>query len=156
MSESLTPPNLKPLTNCVMQQLLRQCLRPRAASWKSQMQASQKRVKHFVRLCSPRSKLSHWILYFEMISSEELGMPMVGKVVSKESATFPGYNPRSIHANHSDMVRFATPDDNRFKRVVGELVRWESELRYSSTPRKWPSQALNVAKWLAKELVKPP
>lgn len=87
---------------------------------------------------------------------EELGMPMVGKVVSKESATFPGYNPRSIHANHSDMVRFATPDDSGFKRVMGELVRWESELRYSSMPRKWPSQALNVAKWLAKELVKPP
>lgn len=56
---------------------------------------------------------------------EELGMPMVGKVVSKESTTFPAYNPRSIHANHSDMVRFATPDDNGFKRVVGELVRWE-------------------------------
>ncbi|KAK5011659.1 hypothetical protein LTR28_009893 [Elasticomyces elasticus] len=62
---------------------------------------------------------------------EELGMPTVGIVVSKESATFAGYNPVSIHANHSDMVKFAVSNDNGFIRVLGELRRWESELRYS-------------------------
>lgn len=60
---------------------------------------------------------------------EELPLPVVGKVVSKESATLEGYNPISIHANHSDMVRFSSAHDNGFKRLLGELVRWESEFR---------------------------
>ncbi|EXJ82185.1 hypothetical protein A1O3_05998, partial [Capronia epimyces CBS 606.96] len=55
---------------------------------------------------------------------KELPLPVVGKVVSKESATFAGYNPISIHANYSDMVRFASPDETGFKRVLGELTRW--------------------------------
>jgi protein SERAC1 len=63
---------------------------------------------------------------------EELPLPVVGKVVSKESATFPGYNPISIHANHSDMVRFASPDETGYKRVLGELTRWTTELRSST------------------------
>ena len=66
---------------------------------------------------------------------EELGMATVGKVVSKESATFADYNSIAIHGNHSDMVKFATIDDNGFKRLVGELVRWESELRYVHLPQ---------------------
>ncbi|KIW28224.1 uncharacterized protein PV07_07904 [Cladophialophora immunda] len=37
---------------------------------------------------------------------EELPLAMAGKVVSKKSATFPGYNVIGIHANHRDMVRF--------------------------------------------------
>src|SRR6202043_2580574 len=37
---------------------------------------------------------------------EELAFPLIGKVVSKDSATLAGYNPISIHANHRDMVRF--------------------------------------------------
>ncbi|OAL38089.1 hypothetical protein AYO20_02541 [Fonsecaea nubica] len=63
---------------------------------------------------------------------EELPLPVVGKVVSKESATFAGYNPISIHANHSDMVRFVSPEETGFKRVIGELSRWEMELRSST------------------------
>ena len=65
---------------------------------------------------------------------EENPLPIVGsKVVSKDSATFAGYNPISIHANHSTMVKFATAEDNGFKRLLGELARWESEIRYNST-----------------------
>ncbi|KAJ9493588.1 hypothetical protein H2202_010936 [Exophiala xenobiotica] len=60
---------------------------------------------------------------------EELPLPVVGKVVSKESATFAGYNPISIHANHSDMVRVASVEETGIKRVLGELSRWELELR---------------------------
>ena len=60
---------------------------------------------------------------------EELPLPVVGKVVSKDSATFAGYNPISIHANHRDMVKFANADDNGFKRLLGELTRWQSEIR---------------------------
>ncbi|OAG43666.1 hypothetical protein AYO21_02252 [Fonsecaea monophora] len=70
---------------------------------------------------------------------EELPFPVVGKVVSKKSATFAGYNPIGIHANHRNMVRFASSDETGFKRVLGELTRWEMELR-SSTQNE-PSSA---------------
>ena len=59
---------------------------------------------------------------------EELPLPMVGKIVSRESATLEGYNRFSVHANHSDMVKFGSADDNGFKRLLGELVRWESQV----------------------------
>ncbi len=59
---------------------------------------------------------------------EELPLGGVGKVVSKESASFDGYVPRSIHANHRNMVKFATVEDNNFKRLLGELTRWTSEV----------------------------
>ncbi|KAF7170941.1 hypothetical protein CNMCM6106_005492 [Aspergillus hiratsukae] len=60
---------------------------------------------------------------------EELPLPVIGKVVSKDSATLEGYNLISIHANHRDMVRFSSANDNGFKRLLGELVRWESYSR---------------------------
>lgn len=63
---------------------------------------------------------------------EELPLLGVGKVVSKESATFAGYNPISIHANHGDMVKFSSLEETGFKRVLGELSRWEMELRLST------------------------
>lgn len=62
---------------------------------------------------------------------EELPMPGVGRVVSKESATLEGYTSISIHANHSDMVKFSSAQDNGFIRLLGELTRWELQLRYS-------------------------
>lgn len=60
---------------------------------------------------------------------EELPLPVVGKVVSKDSATLEGYNLMSISANHRDMVRFSSANDNGFKRLLGELNRWGSESR---------------------------
>ncbi|KAI8666898.1 NACHT-sigma domain-containing protein [Fusarium sp. Ph1] len=62
---------------------------------------------------------------------EELPLPVVGKVVSKESATLEGYNSATIHANHRDMVKFGSVEDNGFKRLLGELSRWESQIRPS-------------------------
>ena len=59
---------------------------------------------------------------------EELPLPIVGKVVSKDSATLEGYTPLSIHANHSNMVKFASAGDNGFKRLLGELTRWTAQL----------------------------
>jgi pimeloyl-ACP methyl ester carboxylesterase len=61
---------------------------------------------------------------------EELPLPNVGKVVPKESATVEGYNQFSVHANHSDMVKFRSSEENGFKRLLGELIRWESQVRY--------------------------
>lgn len=66
---------------------------------------------------------------------EELPLPVVGKVVAKDSATFAGYNPISIHANHIDMVKFASAEDNGYKRVLGELTRWKAELQSSRSSR---------------------
>ncbi|KAI6771494.1 hypothetical protein HG531_009119 [Fusarium graminearum] len=62
---------------------------------------------------------------------EELPLSGVGKVVSKDSATLESYNAISIHANHSNMVKFSSEDDNGFKRLLGELIRWESQIRNS-------------------------
>jgi protein SERAC1 len=60
---------------------------------------------------------------------EELPLPGVGKVISKASATFADHPIMSIYANHGDMVKFASVEDNGFKRLAGVLVRWEQELR---------------------------
>ncbi|EXA30507.1 hypothetical protein FOVG_18111 [Fusarium oxysporum f. sp. pisi HDV247] len=60
---------------------------------------------------------------------EELPLVGAGLVVTKDSATFEGYTPLSIHANHSNMVKFSSDQDTGFKRVAGELMRWTSQLR---------------------------
>jgi hypothetical protein len=68
---------------------------------------------------------------------EELPLPGVGKVVSRDSATLEGYNAISIHANHGDMVKFGSTEDNGFKRLLGELARWvvEVQLNPAESPR---------------------
>ncbi|KAI8717404.1 hypothetical protein NCS52_00816200 [Fusarium sp. LHS14.1] len=66
---------------------------------------------------------------------EELPLPVFGKVVSKDSATLVGYNSATIHADHRDMVKFSSIEDNGFKRLLGELSRWESQTRLSIPPQ---------------------
>ena len=58
---------------------------------------------------------------------EQLALPGVGEVVSKESVTFGGYKSRSVHANHRDMTKFTSMEENRFRRLLGELNRWVSQ-----------------------------
>ena len=60
---------------------------------------------------------------------EELPLPVAGKIVSKESATLEGYSSFSIHANHSDMVKFGSANETGFRRLLGELKRWEADIR---------------------------
>lgn len=60
---------------------------------------------------------------------EELPLPGVGKVVSKESATLEGYSSFSIHSNHSNMVKFGSAEETGFMRLLGELLRWGSDIR---------------------------
>ncbi|KAJ5372779.1 hypothetical protein N7517_004785 [Penicillium concentricum] len=62
--------------------------------------------------------------FFEELPTDKIG----ALIVSRESATFDGYLSRSIHADHRNMVKFATAEDNGFKRVFGELSRWVSEV----------------------------
>ena len=59
---------------------------------------------------------------------EELPFPGVGKVVSESSATQDGYTAVSIHANHSDMVKFGSEKETGFKRLLGDLIRWEKQV----------------------------
>lgn len=59
---------------------------------------------------------------------EELNYGTAGRIVPKDSAIFEGRDPISIHANHRQMVKFASPQDTGFKRLIGELVRWESKI----------------------------
>jgi hypothetical protein len=67
---------------------------------------------------------------------EEVPLPVAGQVVSKESATLDGYTFITIHGNHRDMVRFVSPEDNGFQMLLGELVRWESQV--GENPQAYP------------------
>src|SRR3569833_2144953 len=60
---------------------------------------------------------------------EELPQHFGRTIVSKESATLDSYHTISIHANHSDMVLFVFVVELGFMRLLGELVRWEAEVR---------------------------
>lgn len=60
---------------------------------------------------------------------EELPVPVAGVVVTKESATLPPYDAQSIHANHSNMVKFSSAEDSGFIRVFASLRRWEAQAR---------------------------
>jgi len=78
---------------------------------------------------------------------EELPLPVVGTMVSKASATFADYPVMSIHANHSDMVKFARVDDNGFTRLAGELVRWEQELRRDAKQGRGRPRKQYLIRW---------
>lgn len=91
---------------------------------------------------------------------EELPLLVIGeKVVNEASATLEGYSSMSIHANHSNMVKFATTEDNGFKRLVGELVRWkanserlnrdsqnDSSITQAVSEIETPNQAINSSR----------
>ncbi|KAL2843245.1 hypothetical protein BJX68DRAFT_157101 [Aspergillus pseudodeflectus] len=68
---------------------------------------------------------------------EQLPVPGFGVIVPQESASLENYLALSVHANHRDMVKFATEDDNGFKRLLAILMRWVSEVgkedRHAST-----------------------
>ncbi|KAF4339541.1 kinesin light chain [Fusarium beomiforme] len=77
---------------------------------------------------------------------EELPLPTIGSVVSKESATFEGYDPVTIHANHRDMVKFGSTEENGYRRVVGELTAWESEIVNPQRLNTWTDNCTLVPK----------
>ncbi|KAJ4326721.1 hypothetical protein N0V84_002837 [Fusarium piperis] len=78
---------------------------------------------------------------------EELPMPFVGKqVVSKNSATLEGYSAYGIRANHRDMIKFNSTDDNGFLKLLGELTKWKTQLTEEGTSNMTPRVATPVAK----------
>ena len=58
---------------------------------------------------------------------EEFEVPTLGLIVAKDSARIPGYPQFSIPANHMNMAKFGEKEDIGYKRILGELKRWESE-----------------------------
>ena len=65
---------------------------------------------------------------------EELPLPVVGKVVERESATLSDYNAISIHANHLEMARFRSNEDRGFKRCRVSSANGSTKLSMSSEP----------------------
>lgn len=77
---------------------------------------------------------------FEVTSFfEERPLPVAGMVVPKESATLEGYNTMSVNADHRSMVKFASENESGFKRLLGELMRWKSQIRGPGATR--PTQS---------------
>jgi tetratricopeptide (TPR) repeat protein len=73
---------------------------------------------------------------------EELPLPVAGQVVPKESATLEGYISVSVHANHSEMVKFSSAEDTGFRRLLGELTRWEELVKLASSSELVIRQAI--------------
>ena len=59
-----------------------------------------------------------------------------GKLYPRIPQLLEGYTSISIHANHRDMVKFGSAEDTGFKRLLGELVRWEGLLRSASSSQR--------------------
>ncbi|KAK4031660.1 kinesin light chain [Parachaetomium inaequale] len=59
---------------------------------------------------------------------EALPLPVAGQVVCKESAILEGFTCITIHANHRNMVKFSSAEDSGFQMLLGELIRWESQV----------------------------
>ncbi|KAH0538139.1 hypothetical protein FGG08_005247 [Glutinoglossum americanum] len=60
---------------------------------------------------------------------EELELPGVGLVVTKDSAQISGYPQMSIHANHIGMTKFKNSDDTGYTRIIGTIERWLGPLK---------------------------
>ncbi|KAK3944600.1 ankyrin repeat domain-containing protein 17 [Diplogelasinospora grovesii] len=59
---------------------------------------------------------------------EELPLSVGRVVVSRESATFDSFSPIAIHADHREMVRFASAEDPGFRALLGILRLWISQV----------------------------
>jgi len=59
---------------------------------------------------------------------EELQLPGVGMVVTKDSAKKNPYPSYPIPANHMDMTKFSNREETGYRRILGELSRWINEM----------------------------
>ena len=46
------------------------------------------------------------------------------QIVEETSATLPGYEKIMLDADHSEMCKFASEDDNNYRQVAGQLAKW--------------------------------
>jgi len=59
---------------------------------------------------------------------EELPLPVIGQIVSKNSAILEGFPSITIHANHRSMVRFSSESEDGFQMLLGEILRWKANI----------------------------
>ncbi|KAI1169676.1 nb-arc and ankyrin domain-containing protein [Nemania sp. FL0916] len=101
------------------------------------LQSIQSKFLNMVRELRENGRLFEITCFFE-----ELPLEGVGVIVTRESATFESYMISTIHANHSSMVKFQSSEDTGFKRVLGELKRWQATSRASLDTRQIGSSNL--------------
>ena len=67
---------------------------------------------------------------------EEVGYPKIGKIVEKDSAVLYSASEKEIpiHANHSDMVKFSSQDDNGYQTFTSIIKKIIRDNRPSTTP----------------------
>ncbi|MCJ1434246.1 hypothetical protein MMC27_003613 [Xylographa pallens] len=70
---------------------------------------------------------------------EALPVTGVGEIVSRQSAIWPGHYKTAIHADHMNMTKFASTEDEGYKDFLGELQRWLEERDLSAIA---PDQSL--------------
>lgn len=70
--------------------------------------------------------------------AELLSRGLGGMAVPRSSAVPVGYHGVGIHAEQKDMTRLASPRENGFKRVFGELVRWVRGIEVVRLRNHWP------------------
>ena len=72
---------------------------------------------------------------------EELPVKGLGEIVPKHSAILPAYNSIGIWANHMDMVRFSSNNDQGYLSVSTELLRWVRAVQKTANPAAPPAPA---------------
>ncbi|MCJ1384068.1 hypothetical protein MMC17_007184 [Xylographa soralifera] len=58
---------------------------------------------------------------------EALPVTGVGEIVSRQSAIWPGHYKTAIHADHMNMTKFGSTEEEGYKDFLGELQRWMEE-----------------------------
>ncbi|KAM5479541.1 hypothetical protein McanCB56680_005469 [Microsporum canis] len=76
--------------------------------------------------------------------SKDLKTASIEVIVSKASASITGYETQSIPADHRDMCKFASKDEDGYQRISRVLKRWAVMLQSPQPPEQrlvsvWPS-----------------
>ena len=54
--------------------------------------------------------------------------------MTQESATIEGYRPKAIHADHINMCKFNSREDDNYRRVAPRLEQWAIEIDSNKKP----------------------
>ncbi|KAL4914027.1 hypothetical protein BDW62DRAFT_149879 [Aspergillus aurantiobrunneus] len=77
------------------------------------------------RTAGERQELRSRLLFFFLKYCPSLAL---GSSFPKSRASMDGYYPISIHATHSDIVKFRSAEDSGSKRLLNWLVSWETQV----------------------------
>lgn len=54
---------------------------------------------------------------------------LLGLIVPRHSAILPRYNNQGIHANHVNMTKFSSPEDQGYRSIRDQLLIWAMEIK---------------------------